>query len=285
MVHCAHLVAVVKVNNKVMREFRQNGSDTVYLPFGSEYEICFNNLSSYRAVVSVEIDGKDALAGNKIVIEANSESSLKGYMDAEGNLAKNSFKFIKMTDKIAEHRGTDSRDGLIRIEYQFEKPYEPPSYRPIKKVWDTSNWDDYPWRRKGIYPNPGDIWYCSSSNQNSHDTSFLRGKTKGVGGSSASNQIRPASINMSSCANDSYSNSDKGITAAGSIVNQRFGSTYVRELFPEKHVIVFELRGENKKGKNISAPVTVKSKQKCDNCGTVNKSNTKFCRECGTSLI
>lgn len=283
MVHCAHLVAVVKVNNKVMREFRQNGSDTVYLPFGSEYEICFNNLSSYRAVVSVEIDGKDALAGNKIVIEANSESSLKGYMDAEGNLAKNSFKFIKMTDKIAEHRGTDSRDGLIRIEYQFEKPYEPP-YRPIKRI-EIQDPYDYPWRHKDIYPRPGDVWYSSSSNQNSHDTSFLRGSTKGVGGSSASNQIRPASINMSSCANDSYSNSDKGITAAGSIVNQRFGSTYVRELFPEKHVIVFELRGENKKGKNISAPVTVKSKQKCDNCGTVNKSNTKFCRECGTSLI
>lgn len=279
MVHCAHMVAVVKVNGEVMREVRHNDSDTIFIPFGSEYEICFNNLSSNRAVVRVEIDGEDVLSGNELVIQANSEGSLKGFMNKDGSEAKNRFKFIKMTDKIAEHRGTDSRDGLIRIEYQFEKPYEYPKYRnPI--MWDY---------------NFNDIWY-SQYNQtkgSSNNTSgFLRGTispssvnfscSSGVGGSGAcaSNEVTKGISE-----NDSYANSDKGITASGSIVGQKFGSTYVRELYPEKHVIVFELRGQKNNGKKVSSPITVKTKLECENCGTVNKSHNKFCRECGTCLI
>lgn len=275
MVHCAQLVSVIKVDGKVMREVRENDSNVVYIPFGSEYEITFNNLSNYRAVVKVEIDGKDVLSGHSLVIDSNSEGLLKGKLDKSGGISKNRFKFIKMTDRIAEHRGTDARDGLIRIEWQYEQPYRPPIYIPnVRKV---SPWVDR------------NLWHGSiigSQNVSGSVRGASCGNSAEATFSCSTQNINQVTSAEFACQRaDSYENSDKGITAAGSIVNQKFGSTYVRDLFPEKHVVVFELRGENKKGTAIKEPRTVKHKVTCETCGRHNKSSSKFCAECGTCLI
>ena len=53
------VTVVVSKNGKFLREIKDNGSDTVQLPFGSEFALKFKNLNSTRAAISVEIDGQD----------------------------------------------------------------------------------------------------------------------------------------------------------------------------------------------------------------------------------
>jgi len=137
MVYNEKLVAVIKCNGRVLRE----ETDVVTLSFNSEYSILIKNLDSRKAVVKVSIDGQDVLSGNSLVIEPNREIELEGFMN--GSIAKNRFKFIQKTKEISDFRGDRVDDGIIRIEYWFEKYVEKikviqeynywPTYRPI--VW------------------------------------------------------------------------------------------------------------------------------------------------------
>ena len=115
MVYQNKLVVVVKCNGRVLRE----QGEFVTLPFGSEYSLLFKNLNSQRAVIEIEIDGEDVLDGNQIVIAANSENEIKGFM--KGSNVTNAFKFIQKTQQIADHRGDKIDDGFIRVSYQFEE--------------------------------------------------------------------------------------------------------------------------------------------------------------------
>jgi ribosomal protein L32 len=110
------LVAVIKVNGKVLRESKEK----VYIPFGSEYSILIKNLKSQQVRVYVSIDGTDAF-GTQIVIDPNSEVELKRFIKNDNYNAGNKFKFIERTEAIEEYRGIKVDDSLIRIEYWTEK--------------------------------------------------------------------------------------------------------------------------------------------------------------------
>ncbi len=113
------LVASLKANGKILREFK----DTVYIPFGSEYSILIKNLNTVRAIVNVYIDGENAVPGGLVVSpgqEIDLERSIKNGNMTEGN----KFKFIERTGNIEQHRGVKLEDGIVRIEYQFEKVYQ-----------------------------------------------------------------------------------------------------------------------------------------------------------------
>jgi len=117
-----NFVVAIKCNDKILRE--QDGK--VVLPFGSEYSILMKNLNSERAVVSVYVDGEDATGCRRIVVNSNSETELEGFK--KNSEVRNKFKFIKKTEKISKHRGDRIDDGLIRVEFTFEKPEETYSY-------------------------------------------------------------------------------------------------------------------------------------------------------------
>ena len=116
MMYSNKFVAAIKYKNKVCREH----GDTVYLPFGSEYSLLLKNLNSVRAVVSVSIDGSDVLDNNRIIVNANDSVQLDGFM--RGSTVVNSFKFIEKTKKIERYRGNRPDDGLVRVEFWFERP-------------------------------------------------------------------------------------------------------------------------------------------------------------------
>ena len=94
--------------------------------------------------------------------------------------------------------------------------------------------------------------------------------SKGIGGASLST-TRAYSTNA-------------GITVPGGHSTQSFkqGSYFAVE--DTKHVIVLRLLGESKDYEPVTNPVTVKHKPECQTCGKLNKSGSKFCSECGTSL-
>jgi len=116
MMYNSKLIAVIKVNGKVLRET----GETVYIPFGSEYEIALRNMHTTKAVVDITIDGVDVLDGSSLVIRPNDNGSIEGFM--KGNNVSHKFKFIEKTQEISDHRGDDISDGYIRISFKFEKP-------------------------------------------------------------------------------------------------------------------------------------------------------------------
>ena len=124
MMYQSKLVASLKANGKILREFK----DTVYIPFGSEYSFLLKNLHTQRAVVNIFIDGDNIVDGG-LVINAGQEVNLERYVK-NGNLTEgNRFKFIERTQAVEDGpRGIKLEDGLVRIEFQYEKPYVPPQW-------------------------------------------------------------------------------------------------------------------------------------------------------------
>jgi len=252
------LAVAIKANGKALREFE----DQVYLPFQTEYSIFIKNKNSVRASVKIEIDGVDATQGVSLVVDPNDEIELERFIK-NGNLDRgNRFKFIARNSAIEKHRGIRVDDGLVRVEFQFEKviqtittvtpnwhqPYPPPNYPPF---WNSagSTGDPSPLMARG---------FCANSSA--------------IGASNSTAAIPGAYTNC------------VGITAPGSVSDQEFNSVANFALEPHKHVMILRLLGEHL-GKSVSNAVTTRSKTECDSCGYLSKSTSaKFCSNCGASL-
>ncbi len=117
MMYNSKLAVALKSAGKVLRE----SNETVKLPFGSEYSVLIKNLNSVRALVKIEIDGEDVGDGTRFVIDPNDNVELERFIK-NGNLKKgNRFKFIERTRNIEKHRGIGVEDGLVRVEFNFER--------------------------------------------------------------------------------------------------------------------------------------------------------------------
>lgn len=268
-------VAVVLSQGKILRENRKNGFDEISIPFGSDYSLRFKNLNSERVLISVSIDGTDVLSGSKIVVNPNESMDLQGFL--ENDVVKNKFRFIEKTENVKNHRGDKIDDGIIRIEYQFEKKpvikhivKEYIDYVPVKRYLYPSPYD-YPW-----YPShPWDRYgtWCSTDFGCSSDN---------IGSSDQSSVLRSGNFSKSeSLTNDDANN--EGITVKGEETSQKFSNTYVNDLEETKNVILFKLVG-TKNNEKIVKPITTKEKITCSSCGKRNKSNFQFCNNCGTFL-
>lgn len=313
-------IAVVTHNGKILRDFKNEEDNfQVKLPFGEEYGLRFKNMNTTRVAVSVYVDGEDALDGSRIVVEPNESHDLEGFM--KGNTVKNKFKFIEKTDKIKEHRGENIDDGMIRIEYQFEKKpaniektviKEIEKIREVEKPWRSLPLKPYdPW-----YPNPykphitwsDEQWTTSNSNKDDsveddsvEPSQTSKGIMRGLNDSprarrlsiDADGNVTPpafsaqnATFGMSAASTPEPENED-GITVKGSQVNINYKNVFLKEMEEQKHVMVLSITGykeDKKKGKIVEA-VTTKQKIECETCGNKNKSSSKFCSDCGTSLV
>jgi hypothetical protein len=306
MMYQSKLVASLKANGKILREFK----DTVYIPFGSEYSFLLKNLNTTRALVNVFIDGEDMTPGGLVLNagqEVDLERSIKG-----GNLKEgNRFKFIERTQSIEDGpRGIKLEDGLVRIEFQFEKS-------PVK-VSDLPDW-----QQKSIFGpmfgNHGGIvgglgtseytgvtdkysnWISASGATTNVSQMNVGGALRGVDWSKngeVTAQAASASIDKYNADNgiinkfDAHDGSatmdwcqnEVGITVPGSKSTQSFTTTYMNAMESEKHTIVLKLLGETPDNKPVLQPVNVKMKPKCVTCGKQNKATAKFCSACGTAL-
>ena len=256
MMYNQKLVASIKANSKVLREFK----DTVYIPFASEYSILIKNLNTVRAVVNVFIDGENVVPGG-LVIDPGRTVDLERWIK-NGNLSEgNKFKFIERTTAIEDGpRGIKLEDGLIRVEYQFEIP------RPVINITDKYDFiKQYPTGVRGI-----------SASGSTGDWAAPIGATYSTTNASLN------SINVTASA-ASFQN-ETGITVPGSKSTQSFQHTTVGALDPTVHNIVLKLVGDLGDNKPVEKAVTVKAKPKCVTCGKQNKATAKFCSECGTAL-
>ena len=260
MVFRNNFIAVIKVNNAILREH----DGVVQLPFGTEYELTFKNQESRKAKVKISIDGQDVLNGHNLLIGPNSEAKLEGFLGNDGNVT-NRFKFIQKTEPIVAHRGDRIDDGIVRIEYWFEAPQ--PVRIPVKYELTYTYWPPY-------YP-PNVVWRDNNVRSimpevyGNHTFCYSQGNSLGT------------------CSNFSVPTPepDEGITVHGSISDQKLYTGHIGTLEKTSSVIVLRLRGETTQGDQVVQPVTVKCKLKCPTCGHPNKSNNRYCGTCGTCLI
>lgn len=310
MMYNNKLVASLKANGKILREFK----DTVYIPFGQEYSFLLKNLNTTRALVNVFIDGEDMTPGG-LVLNAGQEVDLERSIK-NGNLKEgNKFKFVERTSAIENGpRGIKLEDGIIRIEFQFEKP-------PMR-VSDLPDWQKKSifgpmyGNHGGIVGSTGASEYPGVTDKYSFNNSWIQasgstysqvnvnGALRGVdysanGGATA--QAASAAVDKY-CTDNGIINkfdahdgmatmdwmdapkNDVGITVPGSKSTQSFTTTYMNAMEPEKHTIVLKLLGETADNKPVLQPVNVNMKPKCVTCGKQNKATAKFCTECGTAL-
>lgn len=231
--------AAIKVNGQVVRELNPG---EVILKFGSEYSIYFKNMSTRKASLKIEIDGSDVLDNNSLIVTPNSYVDLERFYSTN-----NKFKFIKMSDKIASHRGVKAEDGIVRLEWQFEKEYVGYYSQPFIGT--------NPYGYDGRLINHSMQWSDSTLIKNCACASIA----------SPVSQAKVATFGS-------------GITGKGSESDQSFNKAFIGQLDLKKFSICFNLKGTDKDS------VFVKTKIKCDLCGTLNNYKSKFCSECGNAV-
>lgn len=305
-----HKLAIcLLVDGKVLRE----QGETVRLPFGTEYAIRVKNLNSVRALVKIEIDGQDIADGQGFIVPAHGEIDIERFLKGRNMEAGNRFKFIERNSKVEAGRGgIQVEDGLIRIEHEFEREAVP--VRDYYHTWYGDPWPYHkpPYIGSGVYYS-ATTQLISSSNStpftatsstlnasaprwadnieksaevpdvfasaelSAKSTRSRQPYTKTMGSTQSASAQADASVYMMNAINDA------GITAPGSVSQQKFNYGYIGALDGVKHVSVLKLLGQVGE-QLVTKPHTVKSKQKCVTCGHNNKSHAKFCVECGTGL-
>jgi zinc-ribbon domain len=259
MMYHNRLAMAVKVNGKVLREFK----DTVFLPFGAEYSLLIKNLHTVRALVRISIDGNEVVDGG-LIVDYNSEIELERMVKTNLNEG-NRFKFIERSDAVEQHRGVKLEDGIIRVEYQFEDRsfYRPPTLTYTAQPYWTN-----------------DILVGSDISHTVSTNSVLRNAIHDMQ-CSATSSVHPG-VACNDFVETGYN--DAGITVPGSVSNQKFSKVTGFRVLPDQHVMIFKLLGETPDNEPIRKPVTVKAKPKCVTCGKQNKAHAKFCSHCGTAL-
>ena len=275
MMYKNQFIVVIKSNNQILRE----QGDVITLPFGSEYTILCKNLDSRKVEVSITVDGRDIMDNKKLVIDGNNEVELEGYID--GFVAKNRFKFIQKTKEITNHRGDRIDDGIIRIEFQYEK-------KVVTQRVEVEYMSSYHYPRtiytynSSTYNNDGFMGFCDTGSMSCSMSKKLRSSPKNINHAFSSNSMEFMD-HQDNIVNKPLE--DEGITVKGSQCNQRFREVFIGELEEQSSVIVLKLRGYNSSQEKVTKPITVKTILKCETCGKPSRSNAKFCSNCGTSLV
>lgn len=283
MTHKNNFVAVIKCGGAILRE--RDGA--VAIPFGSEYSILLKNLDERKACVKVSIDGQDVVDGHELVVNPNTTTELEGFM--QGSIVRNKFKFIKKTNEIVQHRGDRIDDGIVRVEFRFEK-------RVVEDVVHHTHVHHdlhYHSRPYYLYPNPWYPWYptvtyrtmCSDGDIMSTDNFAVSSKPAVESAlnmnSTMMNSAKTVNCNFSAPVNI---NPDEGITVHGTETHQAFTPAYVGEIEENSTVITIRLVGMHTGGVVVETPVAVKDKFECPTCGKISRSGAKYCTNCGTYL-
>lgn len=261
MTYKKNFVVAVKVDGKVLRE----SGEEVQLPFGSEYSVLLKNLNAVRAMAQISIDGKEA--GPWCILEPNSTVEIERFNNSGNKKQGNRFKFVERNSAVEEYRGIQAEDGLIRVEFKKEKFFELP--KVVEHHTYHHHYPYYPYIPKiePFWPHQPSITWCNNS-------------TLGA----LSSPVR--AMQMMKCSLDVSEQSAKpneaGITVQGGLSNQEFVSVSGFQCEPSE-VISLKLIGKHGPVE-ITRPVTVDIRAKCQTCGKRAKANAKFCSVCGTSL-
>ncbi len=251
-----NFVVSIKSNGKFFKE----NKDSINIPFDSEYSIYLKNLESRDAVVTISVDGKDVLDGNRLIVRAGSVLELEGFMTDQA--ARNKFKFIERTKEIDDFRGVTPEDGIISVTFDFEKKHS--AYYPYTIYYPNPYYyADSPWTLTTYGSTDGT--YTVSNVQVSDVTTIQNG------------------IGLSSSAVFLNSQVSDGISVPGNDISQNFGIGFTGNLENSPTTISFKLFGiRSGEQKQV---IYSRDKIKCPTCGLENGNNNSYCGRCGARLI
>jgi len=285
MTYKDQFVVEVKCNGKILRV----KDDLVSLPFGCEYSIYLKNLNSRKAIVNIHIDGQNVLDNSSLILEPNSSTDLQGSMS--GSLVKNKFKFIQKTKEVQDHRGDRIDDGIIRVEFAFEKPS--PKVILTEEHHHHHHDHDYYHYRPGPHWNYNDwftgdstIRYTSAMTVNDDGPVSTYNISSDMSGNDQVQSHMESNVTCDSLGIQSLGTpiDDEGITVKGSECHQSFNYGSIGAL-QEFEVIVIRMKGfQGSSGFAIHHPITTKTRLTCSSCGKKSISSFKYCPNCGTYL-
>lgn len=255
MVYNQNFVVVLVCGGDILRELDGN---TVRIPFGSEYSIRLKNKDARQAVASVNVDGEDATKFGRIIVPGGETVELEGMMDSDGKV-KHKFRFIQKTEQISDYRGDKIDDGIVTVQYQFER------HDPVQI-------DHHHHHHYGRHPRP--------------NYPIFGGLLRGIKGSASMGAVETQGMAEYS-ASDIQVRDEAGITVPGSASGQQFSRGHTKPLESNIHTISIQLKGAvEAKGKAtmVTKPVRVRTKLICPTCGTKSNSRAKFCPNCSTAL-
>lgn len=232
------------------KNFFAENHDEVRIPFGTEYSLYMKNQNDTDALVSIAIDGRDVLSGNKIILRSKSILDLEGFLD--GGSVRNKFKFIERTKEIENHLGVKPDDGIVSVTFDYEK--RKPNYQPYVAYYPSWEYVPYTFTTTNSSLLLGRVTYTSASWQ-------------GANSSSTYQPITTTNIN-----------NENGITVRGNDAFQNFGYGWLGEMEDNPTTISFRLFGFN----NSESKMYTKDKLRCSSCGRTSKASNKFCPNCGT---
>lgn len=282
MTYKDHFVVEVKCGGKILRII----DGAVHLPFGSEYSLLFKNLNTKRVAVKVSIDGQDTLDNNRLIINPNETTELEGFM--KYNTIRNAFKYIQKTKQIQDHRGDKLDDGLVRVEFAFEKPAPEHIMKTIiHEVHHYPNRPSYPYYPYYWYDSPNWTYGGSLANDIKGISSNVSEKMTGGCTGQMVGEVQSVfncSVTAQELSIQSEPAKDEGITVQGREIYRQLNYTSIGEL-EQAEVIIIQLKGSGDTGVMVEKPITVQTRLVCKTCGVSSPSNNKYCPNCGTHLL
>lgn len=240
-------------------------------------------MNSVRAVVKIEIDGKDVLNGDELVVNANSHIDLERFL-GESQYEGRKFKFIERTAEIEAHKGIGGEDGLIRVSYRFEKFVPKPAIMARSILRGSSGSGG---RLGGdFYGGSFGMNSVSPMGMSSFDSTVVGARSMPETICSAQASLKSPGVDMvqMDCSFADAMPNDAGITVEGSKSNQSFYTVTVGELEQQEHVMVLKMSGYIGQSETVTQPITVKTRKYCSSCGATYKSNMEYCSKDGTYL-
>lgn len=247
--------AKIAVKKNVLKQYRVNNEDVVYLPKGAEFEIeLFNPL---RETILAKIDLNNIAIGEGLILRPGERVFLERYLDIDRK-----FKFdVYQVDGSEASKQATVNNGLVTVKFYREKPTQ--IYRNNLSVRGGSI--GYP--ILGGYntgtPYLGNNFITTSS-------AFVN--TTGVD-STYTSSASPNSVQSNFV--------DTGMVAKGSKSDQDFfevNQDFSTHPFSTTHVKLLpdSLR--------VMTTEDIKHRKYCSECGSKIKPNDKFCSNCGERL-
>ncbi len=256
----SNFVCVVISENKILRENADSGNTTLLLPFNKDYSIRLKNLHTKRALVKVQIDGKNMTLGG-LIINPKQSHDLHGQI-LSGNKVTNNFKFVKKTDKLVSQIGESVDDGIIRITVQFEKTKQ--QFSQVK--WQPQDQPLFGWGGSGIGgAASGTIpfTYMSKRNLSANGTNY--------------------SADMTNSITTSFLSHEDGKTVSGSQTSVSYNNGYI-QVDGQTFVYTMSMKGYDQNKEEVKESLNTSDKVQCK-CGKKWDSSMKFCGYCGQKIV
>lgn len=245
--------AKIAVKKNVLKQYRVDNEDVVYLAKDAEFEIELFNPLQETILAKISLNNKE-IPGGGLILRPGERVFLERYLNEDKK-----FKFdVYQIENTQEAKNATAKNGLVTVKFFKENIPQLPVYRV---PWYTTPTIFY------------GITYASSTpligtTTTSSDTSINCSTTSTADLSNKTRSFSKKSL-------------DTGIIAKGSSSDQELEYVDMDFQYFAFHSIFVRILPDTRKPYTTEE---IKYRKYCTECGSKIKATDKFCAECGTKL-